>query len=248
MEEIEDRVFRFMLAIEKWDTTSIDENENKFDSLVNTNKALLDYLSRVLAKNRATLRYGFKKLKDAHLKVLTSDDKKFRIYCWYVGGGGTARSYNALIQYAGLKENKVVVLNDDSKAEEGYVCTGSVYSELHTIRTNSNSYAYLVIGNTIIWNGGGDHFIKAYAIDNGRLNDSIKFFKTASKKVNSISCYYDLTLGVNRNREVDFPHLKFSMDKQKLYVPLIKENDEITSKYLVYKFDGNYYVFDKNAK
>lgn len=79
-----------------------------------------------------------------------------------------------------------------------------------------------------------------------KLINTVPFFKTSNKIVSSIGFEYDLATAVNKNVSYA-PDFKFSKDKKTLYVPLIAKNNAITGKYLVYKFNGYHFVYDKNA-
>lgn len=245
MQDVQDKILYYVRSIERLDTSS---NLDRRDSLRVFNKNLLNYLTETCLKNPATLKYDFATLKNSGFNILTSEDKKFRIYCWDVMRGGSAHSFNALIQYDVQTGTKIKILNDDSNTEEGVVSSGSYYSDLYTFHTASNKTVYLAIGHGIIWSGAGGDDISAYTIENGELNDSIKFFQTPTRSFNSIEFSYDLTDYVNSDKNVGYPEFKLSSDKQTLYVPIIKKNDEITSKFLVYKFNGYKFVYDKNAK
>lgn len=242
VQEIEDKVYAYLQAIEKWDSS----NENNYDSLIKANKSLLDYLNETLPINKATLKYSFEKLRATRMNILSSDDNKFRVYSWYLFGSMGVRSFNVLAQYEVSNGSKVKIINDDSKADEFDVCSGGSYSQLYTIHTKKAGNVYLTISAAKYAMGLYGESMDAYAIDKDRLNDTFKLFKTVNKALSSISCVYDFAL--DANKKIRQASIKVSSDKRTIYVPLINKNDEITVKFLIYKFDGNYFVFDKNAK
>ncbi len=204
VKQIEDRMYRYTISIDKW---GVDDGEF-YDSLTKANKDLLNYMVRKLAKAPATLLYDFPKLKKSRIDILTSDDNKFRIYCWAIGYSSTAQSFNALIQYQSDSVTKIKILNDDSKVVEGDVYTGAYYKALFTIATKTRGNIYLVISNVVASGAMGAIILKAYSVENGKLCDTIPLFKTAKNTLNTFSFYYDLSLSgtndtVNRQLKVD---------------------------------------------
>jgi hypothetical protein len=55
-------------------------------------------------------------------------------------------------------------------------------------------------------------------------------------------------LDVPGNEHAEMPEIRISKDKRTIYIPVINKDDKVTTKDLVYKFDGNRFVYDKNAK
>ena len=49
-------------------------------------------------------------------------------------------------------------------------------------------------------------------------------------------------------KKFSIPEIKMNAAMTRLYIPIIKADDEISSKFLVYVFDGENFVFDKNAR
>jgi len=226
--------------------TEMQKGIDSYDSMVIISKNLLDYLKIALKKQPASISADFK-VKNTGMNILTSDDGKVRIYCWYVGRGGTALSFDALIQYKTSTGTKVKVLNDDSKRTERDILTGSCYTKLYTYQTNDSGTVYLEIDHVVAWNAGGEYNAGAFAIKNNKLLWGVPFFKTSTKTKSSIGYEYDLSS--KKNSKLDFKdiNIKVSDDKQTLSIPLTTSDGIITGKYLVYKFDGNEFVFDKSA-
>ena len=241
VKQIEDKIYHYTKSIDKW---AGKMDEDGADSLSKANKGLLNYLAKNLIKDSGTLQYDFPKLKKSRLDVLTSDDKKIRIYSWEVGSFGSAHSFDALIQYQSDSNTKIKILNDDSKSVEGEVFTGAYYKALFTIPTKTRGNIYLVISDEIASSAMGAIILKAYSIENGKLCDTVRLFKTTKKTINSFSFYYDLS---NPATKDTIAGTSLSEDKMRLKIPVVVGNGLITDKYIVYKFDGDYFVFDKNA-
>ena len=86
-----------------------------FDSLEKVNTALLTYLQEKSTTTPELLDIDLSSMDTAGMIILTSEDKKFRIYCWDTETGGTMRFFNSLIQYRTGKGSESVVLNDIAK-------------------------------------------------------------------------------------------------------------------------------------
>jgi hypothetical protein len=136
----------------------------------------------------------------------------------------------------------VEVLNDYSKASEYDVNSGSIYFNLYTYKTTADT-VYLVTEHTIAGSGLGVFSIRTFTIQGGKLNKNRSFFKTKKEYLSSISYTYDLQSSGNRGKPWDYPEPKFSPSTDTLYVPLISQYDEITNRFLEYRFDGNNFVY-----
>jgi hypothetical protein len=141
-------------------------------------------------------------------------------------------------------------MGDASEDEdsEGVVCSGEYYDRLYTIHTKDSGNIYLVVGYGEYASGLGGISLTAYKLRNGELIGAYPFFKTAKTIVGEINFQYDLQSPKNENKKAEMPDIRLSKDKQTVYIPVITRNDEITKRDLVYKFDGNRFVYDKNAK
>jgi hypothetical protein len=238
---VEAEILSYLSQIDYWDTFS--NQENAYDSSNLYNKKLLDYLAKVLAKNPATLEYGFPGLKNKGISILTSADKKFRIYCWDVGPGGGARSSNVILQYQKKTGTGVKVENDVSKADEYSVSSGLYYSAIYTIKTSTGKNVYLANGSQKIALGLYMRNIQAFTIENDTLNGNVKFFKTSKKAVNNINFTFESSLSGGKTTEITV-----SDDQRKLFIPVVLDDGKATGEYLVYVFDGEKYVYDKAGR
>lgn len=242
--EVQKTLREYAARINSWSGNMVDEHQT--DSLTLLNKQLLNYLQTVCNANPATIRANFDLKSYGRINVLTSEDSSFRIYCWEDGNNRSARSYNVLAQYKTGDRTKSVILNDVSKEEEGTVCSGSYYSYIYTIVTKDNETVYLTIDHSIFASNYGATTISAYQIKNGKLIQNYPLFK-AKESLGAISIQYDLSIPENKNISSP-PKINVSSDKQKISIPVITEHGAISKKSIVYIFDGNNYVFDKNAK
>ena len=127
--------------------------------------------------------------------------------------------------------------------DEFEVSSGLFYSDVYTIKTKTDKAMYMALGAQKIAAGLFIKDLQAFTINNNTLNDSIKIFKTTKELLNNIGYSFEATLVGDND-----PSIKVSDDKQKIYIPVVTDEGRVTSKHLVYVFDGNNYVFDKNAK
>lgn len=223
-----------------------NDYENRDDSLKAINKSLVNYLKTVGEKNPVTLKARFNL--NEGIKILTSDDGIFRVYGWDVGNMGKAKSFDAVFQYQSGKKTRTFVMNDASEISdtEGVVCSGEYYRELYTMHTKDSGNVYLVFGYSSYASGLGGRSLTAYKLRSGELISAYPFFKTTKETVGEISFTYDLE--VAGNEHANMPVIEISKDKQTIYIPVIDKDEKITTKRLVYKFDGNRFVYDKSAR
>lgn len=233
--------------IQQLDDLSNGSFKKRYDSLNAVNKETLSYLKKACTNNNNLLDSNISFQGHNTMTILTSTDHLFRIFCWDVMHNGTAHSYNSVIQFKSGNTTKAIILNDASQAVEGVISSGEFYTDLYTIHTKDHRTIYLLKGFMILATGLGENEISAYSIEKENLNNNYPFFKAATKTLNSISFEYDLSTLQNRDYNSS-PDIKVSADNTQIKIPLIKKNSKITSNYLVYKFNGYQFVFDKDAK
>jgi hypothetical protein len=187
--------------------------------------------------NPATITYPFMKLKNMQLLIKSSDDGSFRIYSWDTGGSGTMHEFADVIQYRVGQRTKSVYLCDSTDfANSPYF---PFYSNLYTFKVNQKTY-YLGIYGCIFSTYNAGTGIKVFDIENGKLNSDVKLFKTASGLHSDI--YYDY----NFFSVVDIPYenrptITFDAATLIIRIPLVKENGDVTKKFIIYKFTGQYF-------
>ncbi len=218
--------------------------EGLFDSLGEVNTALLTYLQEKSTTTPELLDIDLSSMDTAGIIILTSEDKKFRIYCWDTETGGTMRFFNALIQYRTAKGSESAVLNDIAKTEE----PGDFYREIYTVHAKNGNTYYLVTSRGIYSSRDIVEVIQAYTIESGKLNDSVNLFRTPRQQLNEITYTCDFFSNIDSNTGNQRNLIRISDDKQTLFIPIVNDKDEVTDKFLIYKFDGNQFVYDKNAR
>ena len=243
VKQVEDSMMYYLGNIGRWSASADRPKNDNFDSLDSYNIDLQHYIKIEMSKRSATLTADFARAIKKGMTIATSDDHKFRIYSWDEESGGTMHIFRAILQYKMAdghtycrlicpKQEGVLDISDKGDGP------GYFYPNIYTIHAKNKVY-YLAIRKAIYSSKDCSTGIQAFAIQDGMVNDSIAVFKTKTELLNSIDCGYDW--------DGDFNAIKLSPDKKKLYIPLV-DGEIKTNKYLVYKFDGNQFIFDKNAK
>lgn len=192
-----------------------------------------DSLIHLITNNDSTLNYSFKKLqKENALNVITSLDKKLRVYSWDNNSGGTMRFFNQIFQYDTNGKTKV----DIRLATED---PQSFFSKIFNVQTTNNETVYLVISNSILSNKYSIQHIHAYKIIDEILQ-SAPVFKTKTNTLNKISVEYDFFSVVDRpERPVEL----ITLDQNILKIPLVNENQKVLNKHLIYEWNGQYFIY-----
>lgn len=215
-----------------------------YEKLNNVNKMLMEYM-RKICSDETLLQHELKAVNSAGMTVLTSDDNKFRIYCWDTETGGTMHFYDAILQYKTQSGSEAYILNDISvSSEDGGADCGYWYTELHTIHANAGKTYYLPIYYGRY--SGIEHAsgIAAFAIEGNKLNNEPRIFKPTGKPLYDIS--YSFTSGTADKESVE-NYITLSADKKTLSIPVTDKDRVVTDRSLIYKFDGDKFVYDKNA-
>ena len=78
------------------------------------------------------------------------------------------------------------------------------------------------------------------AIENGKLNENVKLFKTREGLTSGINVPFDFFTVVNRP-ERPLKLIKYDDTKKTLSIPIVYENGKVTNRFIVYKFNGKYF-------
>jgi hypothetical protein len=218
-----------------------DEIGGSWDSqTVVRNKKLMNYLAKHLT-DPATLSMQFKRF-GGRIIVATSDDGVVRAYSWETGLQKDI--YDRVVQYRTGEGVRVERWNDVGFPMSD-ISNGEPYVRIiRSVRTNDGKIVYLFIGEVYIGSSTYLQWVTAYSIVQSKLK-KLPFFKTKTKLVDHILVDYDPTY--EPNQEFERQHTHFSKDGNKLYIPLM-DDQLVTGKYLIYKFDGYKYVYTKGSK
>ncbi len=217
-----------------------DDKISPFDSLSDLDDKLGKYLEKVSLKYPKTLKSQFIQAAKSGLSIVTSDDNKVRFYSWDTHLGGTMRNYADRVQYQTTKHTGFICLNCDTTKEGDY---GEDFDGITTLHTQSNKTVYLVFGSSKISTKDRAESIDAWEIAGNELKPA-NIFKAKTKTLSVIGYGYDMFASGDANNEI--AHIHLSKDNKRLCIPIV-DGEIVTAKYLVYVWDGNQFVFDKDA-
>jgi hypothetical protein len=209
-----------------------DKLEKNSDSL---KKALLKYGKRV-----DILAYAFPKLGD-RAYVVTSRDKRLRIYSWDTESGGTMHNFDNVFQYQG-KSGKVYTW---TRTEDSEGDAGAFYHQMFQADTPAGT-VYLGVSTFIGSTSMAGQSIRAYKINGEKLDTAAKVIKTRSGVTDSVGFGYDFFSVVDHPER---PIRLFSYDetRKSFRFPIVIEDGKtpqgrVTNRYITYRFDGKYFV------
>lgn len=190
----------------------------------------------LIKNNPTTLNYPFNELIDSNFcYIKTSTDGRFRIYSWDTWTGGTMHFFKEIYQWKSNGE----VFTKVPHYEEGD--TGRFCSKIFTVNIN-NQPNYLAITNAIFSTKDAMQSISAYTIEGNDLVDTVKLFRTKTKRLNSIDVEFDF-FSVAERPERPLELITYD-DKQKIiYIPVVDDQGQVTKRNLLYQLQGNYFEF-----
>ena len=197
-------------------------------------KNLKDYTE----KYPSTISYSFDALKKQHLDISNSTDGSFRIYSWDTWTGGTMHAFENIMQYKSA--GKVTSIIDRPKKEGDYIHN---YNKIYTFINKGKTYyltVYLDVASTKDVSNG----IHIFTIENGKIADA-GLIKTRSGVHSDLHYDYDFGSVV----DIDFdkrPQPRFEEQTNTIYLPLVDGNRQMTRKFILYKFTGQYFERVKN--
>jgi hypothetical protein len=248
--------FLFILTIFTCDkaftqTRDITSQENKFIKIYSKLASFIqrDYdsisfyankfeneFTSFIKSNPTTLNYSFKKLIDSNFcGVITSSDGNFRIYSWDTWTGGTMHIFKEIYQW----KSNGKIFTKLPKYEEGD--GGVFYSKVFTVNINNKSY-YLAVSNGIYSTKNEMQSITAYNIEGSKLVDTVKLFKTKTKKLNSIDVEFDFFSVVDRP-ERPLELITYDEKKKIIYIPVVGDKGQVTKKNILYQLKDRYFEF-----
>lgn len=211
--------------------SGVNPNANPGDSLVAANTALQQYLLTTPSLNQNL------SLND-DMTVSTSDDHKLRIFSWDTETGKDgAHIYTAIAQYESGSTVKMTVLNEVHKS-------GVLYPAIYTVASGSNRI-YLPVFSRTDAEKDALKGVQAFSLQNGTLSGINIFMADNGNTSDKLSYTYDYF------SNYDYKKMKekyvIHINKQKLYIPAA-DGDKLNGNWIVYSFDGQKFVSDKNSK
>ncbi len=219
------------------DNSAYSSNPN-YDLL---EKAQEDFKQKILqyTKLDSTLNHKFSVLGKSII-ISTSEDGKLRTYSWDREDGGTMHFFETVHQFQD-KDGKVY--STSNTLEEGD--SGSFVYEIFTLDTN-NGKVYLACSTSIFSTSGAYQSVKLLKIENKEIYDKLNLIKTKMGLKNSIGFAYDFFSVVDR-KERPIKLILYEKSTNSVKIPLVLEdkkflNGKVTDKYIVYTFNGTYFV------
>lgn len=213
--------------------SSSEKNSDSTDIYVeNFNSEFTNYIQH----NPSTLHFRFQKLDTlAGIFIHTSADGRFRVYNWHTWNGGTMHMYKTIYQW----KAKDKVFTENPAYEEGD--PGSFCSAIFTVQTNNATY-YLPVTNGVYSTKDMSQSIAVYTIRNSKLIDTVNLFQTKTERHNLINVEFDFFSVVDRP-ERPLQLIIYDDKKKKLYIPVVTDIGQVTSRNIVYQFKGNLFVY-----
>lgn len=242
-----------MLSCDKGNaqTKDLKSQENKFaalysnllgslhgnwDTAMTLSEKFSDQFTSFIRANPTTLNQSFKKLIDSnYLQIRTSSDGNFRIYSWDTWTGGTMHEFSTIYQW---RDNGKVLTKIPTADKDD---PGSFVSQIFTIPIGGKPY-YLAVTNATYSTKDARQSIAVYTINNGKLVDTIKLFKTKTKRLNRIDVDFDFFSVVDRP-ERSLELITYD-DKQKvIYIPVVGDKGQVTTKNILYQLKNGSFEF-----
>lgn len=189
-----------------------------------------------IKNNPTSLNHPFKGLIDRSFCVVkTSSDGNFRIYSWDTWTGGTMHVFKTIYQW---KSNGKIFAKVP-KYEEGDA--GSFCSKIFTVHIKDKPH-YLAVTNGIFSTKDAIQSISSYSIEGNELVDTVKLFKTKTKKLNSIDVEFDFFSVVDRP-ERPLELITYDEKKKIIYIPVVGDKGQVTKKNILYQLKDRYFEF-----
>ncbi len=209
------------------------------DKVASTNQLFITAIKAAMSDPKL-LSASLPKSKEAGLTKLSSADGKVCFYSWDTQTGGTMHFYRDFVQFKTSKAAAYRDLNPPAK-EEGDLATGYFYHDLHSVVTSSSKPVYMPTYRSIFSNQDHSDGITAYSIEGDKLIE-VPFFKTKTKTLKSISVP---AIEVEWN---DNGLINFKDQNKTLLIPITVKDGGATGRFLTYRFNGQYFVFDEKAR
>jgi hypothetical protein len=211
------------------------QNPIEWDSVEYMNEIFNQKIQNYTSNFPETLTYDFDSLGRA-INILDVADGLFRIYSWDTWSGGTMHFHNSLIQFKS-REQVGIKFYSSTYSSENYA--NGLYTDLFSLKADNNVY-YLAICNIKGSSRDSQEAIRIFTLEDHALNDTIGLFKTKEGLLNSIEVPFNFFSVVDRP-ERPLRLIKYDSDEQIVYIPIVYEDGTVTERYILYKFNGEYF-------
>ena len=218
----------------KFKQLKICKKENKIDSIIKINKDISKTLLTLFKENLESLTYDFPQLKDYEFYIATSPDKEFRIYSWNTLSNDTINKFENIYQWYQYDTLRAKLKFHQVNENTGY------YSYIYKLTDELNSF---YIGYFHSTSKDKKSLQAFHTIDYERESFQSKFkkIKTKSGNTHSISIIFDYP-NLSEIEEQSLKLIKYNTEEQSFKFPIILKNGIVSNKYIVYLYDGDYFI------
>ncbi|NNE99071.1 MAG: hypothetical protein HKN25_08635 [Pyrinomonadaceae bacterium] len=236
--KIEQELTQHLENIEKWTMLNDRTGEDLSVALAKEHKIFRSKLLKY-TKRLSTLKYGYKDLAK-HMRIATSPDGRFRIYSRDTLTGGTMHFFETVYQFQAKNGRVYSQLSDKEEGDAGAFVLG--ISQLDT----KIGRVYMASSQAILSTSYRGQSLNLFRIGSRSLNSGLKLIKTKSGLTNSLGFAYDF-FSVSDRKERPVRLFRFDGESRTIRFPVVIENEkfpqgEVTSRWIKYRFDGNYFV------
>lgn len=209
-----------------------DETDN--DSVTFYSQLLNNKILKYASTNMEMLSYSFPNIGPEYWSIATSPNGKFRIYSWYTQVGGSMQFYNNVFQWFDYDR----LYAKKNEIEEGM--PGGFYSQIFQLTDELNTF-YLCYFNAEL--SGRDAYQAIHCMDFERniLNSTFAKIKTKSGITYKLGFSFDF-FSVKSIAEIPVKLIHFNKNSNTLSIPVVNTEGKVSSKNIVYKYDGDYFV------
>jgi len=241
--DIDMKLSALLQKVNYWDEFDYhDPTSTTKDSLDKANEDLYQYLLRTCSKVPATLTADLPKAMRNRMTIVSSLDEKVKLYSWDSRMGGSNHYYENIAQYQTPEGVRAVDMRDSITQDRG-----SNFEGIATVYSWSGKTVYLVRDYRILSARSRQERLRAFILADGRLKQ-LPLFKIRNERTHEISITYDQIKTGRRFPLKYMPEIHLSLDRQRLYVPTVADDDEMTGRYYVYEFDGEQFIYHRNDK
>jgi len=240
IQTIENDLLKSLKRIDDFGYLSRKTEETAFDSLVAENKILKEKIIKYALANKEILTYNFPKLKDFQFYKATSPDKTFCIFSWNLQTGGSMQFYDNVFVY----EQYGKMYNYTIEKEEG--TPGGFYSEIFQLTDELNTF-YMGYENRILSGRDCYQAINVFDFEREEFNTQYSKIKTKSGFTNKLGFSYNF-FSVEKHKERPVKLIFYNKTLQTLSIPVVDTKGNVTSKTIIYKYNGDYFVKQPSKK
>ena len=235
---IEKELVEHAKKIHKWSNYGGDSNPELLDK---ENAIFRKKLLKFASTRPSMIRYKFSELEEEYIYISTSPDKRFRIYSWDTGTGGTMHFFDNVYQFIG-KDGKIHAKSNDYEEGESI---GAYYTDIYSLKTRRGS-VYLANSRSQLSTSYRGENISLFEINKNSLVDDVKLIKTRSGLTNSLGFAFDI-FSLSDMSKQPAKLFQFNRKSKTIKFPVVIENKkfpqgQVTNRWIKYRFNGRYFV------